>query len=418
MTHALSARARPSTDGRHRTARLFLAGLAVVLLSACQRAAPFHPEAESSREPRAQAVEIAGGSAARVEPPARPAEPSPVAVAPPPEAVAAAEDHTFGAPKVWDNLTVLPVLSNHQEDIGPITSLDDALAKKTAVVREMGSEPTSRGGEGARVNSLVIENKGTLPVYVLAGTIVKGGNQDRQIGDDFIVGAHSVVPVDAYCVEHGRWSGERDGVATGGQFGVAGVLTDSTVRTAAQYKHDQSEVWSKVADVNAAHRKEAASGTLMATVDAADVVARRVALTQKIDAYLRSVDPADSVVGFAYAVDGKVRSVRWFASHKVFTLFKGTLEGTAAMEAITIQARNTAAGKPAAPPPPMAPAAVVTFIDDIQTSRVKEERGTPAMNVNELRESGQGYSSSTMLKPAAGQPAAPRKKVSTSVSAF
>jgi hypothetical protein len=349
------------------------------------------PEAASS-------VEVGSGVAAGVEP-------------------GRESDHVIGMAKVFDNLTILPVTSGRQEDIGPITSLDEALEKKTAIVREMG-EANARSSGGAEVNSLVIENKGNVPVYVLAGTIVKGGNQDRQIGDDFIVGAHSVAPVEAYCVEHGRWTGQREGVATGGQFGVAGVLTDSSVRTAAQYKHDQGEVWSKVASVNAANKKEAASGTLMATVDATDVVQRRTLLAQKVDAYLKSVTPAESVVGFAYAVDGKVKSVRWFSNHKVFQLFRGTLESTAAMEAITIMAEDQAAGKAAAPPPMVAPAAVSTFVKDIQDSHVKEERATPAMNVNELRESGKGYSSATKWKPASAPAAAPAKPVSTSVSAF
>jgi hypothetical protein len=336
-------------------------------------------------------------------------------------------DHAIGAAKVFDNLTILPVTSKHQEDIGPITSLEDALAKKVAVVREMGAEQNGPAREGSsvpyasggpQVNSLVIENKGDIAVYVLAGTIVKGGNQDRQIGDDFIVGAHTVVPVEAYCVEHGRWNAERNGVITQGQFAVAGVLTDSTVRTAAQYKHDQGEVWSKVASVNAANKKEAASGTLLATVDAGDIVVRRTALAQRVDAYLSSIPPVESVVGFAYAVDGKVRSVRWFTNHKTFELFRGTLVNTAAMEAITVSAQNVAMGRAPSASPPVAPAAVTSFVDALQDASVKEERTTPAMNVNRVRASEKGYGSSTMLKPPPAQPAAPAKPVSASFNAF
>jgi hypothetical protein len=398
-----------------------LAGAVFALLFAACGRTPAPVNAGSSAPPGAvQApTDVASGSAARVGEPNVTAE-----VAPPKPPEVAHEggatpqaDHTFGAAKVFDNLTILPVISTKQEDIGPITSLDDALAKKNAVIRERGAEQ-SAGGGGAQVNSLVIENKGPVPIYVLAGTIVKGGNQDRQIGDDFIVGAHTVSPVEAYCVEHGRWTAQREGVATGGQFGVVSVLTDSTVRAAAQYKHDQGEVWSKVADVNAAHRKEAASGTLMATMDASDVVVRRGALAQKVEGYLKSVSPSESVVGFAYAVDGKVRSVRWFTNHNVFQLFRGTLVNTAAMEAMTVQAQNVAAGRTPEQAPPVAPAAVAAFVDDIQDARVKEQRSTPAMNVNQLRESGKGYSSSTMLKPTSAQPSSPPKPVSTSVSSF
>lgn len=367
------------------------------------------PPLAASPDPAATAattpgVSVAGGDAPGAAPLASPG------------GGAATTDTTIGAPKTFDNLTVFPVLSKKQDDIGPITTLDAALAKGAASVHELGG---GANGEGAQVNALVIENKGTVPVYVLAGTIVKGGKQDRQIGQDFIVGANQTVPVDAFCVEHGRWTTNREGIATGGQFGVVGLLTDSRVRTAAEHDKDQGQVWAKVQKVNEANKKEAASGTLLASVDSADIVARRTALAKQADTFLSTVQPGDDVVGLAYAVDGKVRSVRWFSHHKVFELFRGTLVGTAAMEAITARAEAAAAGKPAvSPPPPIAAADVSRFVHDVQENKVKEQRSTPGLNVNEIRDSKDGYSSSTMFKAPAAAPAAPPKPVSTSVSAF
>lgn len=342
-----------------------------------------------------------------------------VALAPVPTSpaveVAAGEAYSIGAPKTLDNLTVFPVLSKKQEDIGPMTTLDAALLKGVASVHEMGG---GANGEGAQVNALVIENRGAVPIYVLAGTIVKGGKQDRQIGQDFIVGAKQTVPVDAFCVEHGRWATEREGVATGGQFGVVGLLTDSRVRGAAEHDKDQGEVWAKVAKVNEANKKQAASGTLLASVDSADIAARRAAMAKEADAYLSTVQPTDDVVGLAYAVDGKVRSVRWFAHHRIFELFRGTLVGTAAMEAITARAEAVAAGKPVTAAPAVAPSAVTRFVDDAQAAQVKEERSTPGLNVNEIRDSKDGYSAATKYKSPAASPTAPPKPVSTSVNAY
>ena len=136
-------------------------------------------------------------------------------------------------------VTVFPILSSKQTDIGPIITLHSALAEHLAEVRELGPdevsrpEPTREDGavrqraqllrqharlvgqsRGARVNTLVIENKGDVPIYVLAGTVVKGGNQDRQIAQDFLVAARTTVPIDAFCVEHGRWSSDRQGQPT------------------------------------------------------------------------------------------------------------------------------------------------------------------------------------------------------------
>jgi len=385
----------------------------VALLAACAACGrSVHRDTSMAPPPVAAAPDTsaAAGAAPQVAPVAANAPGSPGAAGAP-----AGPDYAIGTPKTFDNLTIFPVTSKKQDDIGPMTTLDAALAKGAAFVHETGS---GTSGEGAQVNTLVIENKGAVPIYVLAGTIVKGGKQDRQIGQDFIVGANQTTPVDAFCVEHGRWTTQREGVATGGQFGVVGLLTPSQVRTAAEHDKDQGEVWAKVAKVNEANKKQAASGTLMASVDSADVAAKRAALAKQADNFLASVQPGDDVVGFAYAVDGKVRSVRWFSHHKVFELFRGTLVGTAAMEAITTQAEDAAAGKPPAPPPAIAPTAVSSFIHDAQEAKVKEERSTQGMNVNEIRDSKDAYSSSTKYKAPAAAPTAAPRPVSTSVTAF
>jgi hypothetical protein len=323
-------------------------------------------------------------------------------------------DTLIGASKSFDNLAIFPVTSKSQEELGPFTTLDDALVKKTASVHEIGSDADGQA-RSAQVNSLVIENKGALPIYVLAGTIVKGGKQDRQIGNDFIVGTNQTIPVDAYCVEHGRWTTSRDGVATGGEFGVVDLLADSRVRAAGQYQKDQGEVWSKVAAVNEANKKEAASGTLMATVDAADIAARRAKLAEGIVSYLHGIKPNELIVGFAYSVNGNVRSVRYFANHGLFSLFEEKLARTAAMDAITAKADLASSGQPAAPAP--APAAVTQFMDDIQKANLKEERSTPALNTVDVRESKAGYGSATVLKAAPGQPTIKPRTVSSDFTA-
>ena len=58
----------------------------------------------------------------------------------------------------------------------------------------------------------------------------RGGKQDRQIAQDFVIGAKETVDVQAFCVEHGRWNPERDGKSTGGSFSASGMLAPSSVR--------------------------------------------------------------------------------------------------------------------------------------------------------------------------------------------
>ena len=374
--------------------RTLLAILLAAVLPACSRppAAPVDvPVAATPAEP---------GPGAEAAAPATPAVPATMK-----------DDHVVAAPRTFDNLTVFPITAKTQVDVGPISTLDDAIRSGRAEVREVGSEAAAamnievRHRSGARVNTLVIENKGTIPVYVLAGTVVKGGNQDRQIGQDFIIDANQVADVDAFCVEHGRWTGQRDGQATGGKFSTASQLVTSSVRAAGQYQKNQGEVWAKVADVNAFNKKSAASGTLMATLDDSEIVKRREALARQVTAYLAGVQPNGDLVGIAYAVDGHVRGARWFVNHTVFDLYRATLVNTAAVDAITASAQRDPT-KPAPKIPDLAPAAVTSFIAGIEAAKVAEARDTAAANTNEYKETTAAYGSKTMMKPkkAAGAP--------------
>ena len=77
-------------------------------------------------------------------------------------------------------------------------TLEQALNQKKVLVHETN-----------RVNELAVENISDEAIFIQAGDIVKGGNQDRMITNDFILSPHSgKLPIAAFCVEQGRW-GQR-----------------------------------------------------------------------------------------------------------------------------------------------------------------------------------------------------------------
>jgi hypothetical protein len=151
-------------------------------------------------------------------------------------------------PVTYENLTVFPVVSAEEADTSAFATLDEALASGAAIVTEQGSymrrtrdgviQPPSTG---AQVNQLVLVNRGKRPLLLLAGEVVSGGKQDRIIGKDRIVpiGAEPL-PLDVFCVEHGRWT---DG---GDKFGAAQLMVHPSVREKAAFDQDQGEVWAAV----------------------------------------------------------------------------------------------------------------------------------------------------------------------------
>ncbi|MGH9774325.1 MAG: ARPP-1 family domain-containing protein [Candidatus Acidiferrales bacterium] len=160
------------------------------------------------------------------------------------------ENWRLGEPVTYENLSVFPVLASHWSDTSAFVTLDEALASGDAVVTEMGSEmirrtrdgrPSPYAGGGDEVNRLVLVNRGSKPLLLLAGEIVSGGKQDRIIGKDRLVpvGAEPL-PLDVFCVEHGRWTSASP------KFSAGNVMVHPSVREKAAVDQNQSEVWSAV----------------------------------------------------------------------------------------------------------------------------------------------------------------------------
>ena len=102
-------------------------------------------------------------------------------------------NYRFSGPYTHENLTVFLV---HGKDLTSKTflTLQEALEQKKVRVYETKD-----------VNELAIQNFSNEDVYVQAGDIVRGGEQDRMISVDFIVPPKSGrMPIAAFCVESGR----------------------------------------------------------------------------------------------------------------------------------------------------------------------------------------------------------------------
>jgi hypothetical protein len=307
---------------------------------------------------------------------------------------------SVGEGAIIGQLQLFPIFSTRQESIGEFTTLPLALQTGAALVQEQAG--------GAEVGRVEIVNRGRVPIVVLAGTIIKGGKQDRQIGQDYIIGPRQRVPVEAFCVEHGRWDGVREGVSTGGSFSASGLLTTREVRLAAEFKRDQSAVWSEVAKANDAAGKQPASGTFAAVVDDQELARKRKILaTQAKQALLERADRS-AVVGLAYAIGGKVQGARWFAHHDLLAQLGDALLETAAMEALDADARARAAGHASPHAARPVPAArVVEFIAARKQAARTERRVTSGANENEYIYSAGGYRSQTRFKSSAKAPARP-----------
>jgi ARG and Rhodanese-Phosphatase-superfamily-associated Protein domain len=146
-----------------------------------------------------------------------------------------AANYTVTGPYSHKNLTIFLLHgADQRQDKTPLT-LQEAMKRKLVVVRETGD-----------VNRLTIQNRSNQDVFVQAGDIVKGGQQDRTLALDLIVPPKSRrIPIEAFCVEQGRWS--RRGEETVAAFSASNnMLASKELKIAAKAKGSQGDVWANV----------------------------------------------------------------------------------------------------------------------------------------------------------------------------
>jgi hypothetical protein len=272
-------------------------------------------------------------------------------------------------PVTHDNLSIYFIKGASESGPVPLT-LDEALESGSVKVHETQT-----------VSELEIENTGDKPVFVHAGDIVKGGQQDRVLTVTILVPPKSGrMPIASYCVERGRWAARgNEEVATFASSkafmpslegkramriaqkeaaGVTAAVTGATT-TAAEPSNDQagepeqrviermspaapdaqSEVWRNV------DRMQSALGmSLSSNVAAADSpTSLQLALENEklakaqaayVDALMPKGEAGSDVIGLVIAVNGELKSADVYPSNALFRKFWTKHLKAAATEAI------------------------------------------------------------------------------------
>jgi hypothetical protein len=207
------------------------------------------------------------------------------------------------------------VVSGSSQDTSSFLTLEEGLASGEVIVSERGAagfvrnrgqvqpNPMPQYDAGASVNQLVLINRSKRPLLLLAGELVSGGKQDRIIGKDRIVpvGAEPL-PLDVFCVEHGRWTGASS------QFTAAKTIVHPSVRERAAVDQKQTEVWAGVAggSIGAATRLPASAPPSAAPRISARTLADAIAIEAPTQSY-RKIYEGSRVGG---SVDGFVEQVQ------------------------------------------------------------------------------------------------------------
>src|SRR5712672_3338028 len=269
-------------------------------------------------------------------------------------------------PVVYENIAIFPVVSGSSQDTSSFLTLEEGLASGEVIVSERGAAGMVRDrgvvrppqyDASASVNQLVLINRSKRPLLLLAGELVSGGKQDRIIGKDRIVpvGAEPL-PLDVFCVEHGRWTGSSS------QFTASKTIVHPSVREQA-VEQKQDEVWAAVAGGTTASvfvSSEAAAALPVAPRISSDALAQTITVEAPTQSYRKiyegrrvggSVDSfvdqvqrrfaratsglkGERVVGVIVAYGGDVAWSDIFASGDLFRQYWSKLLRSYAVEAL------------------------------------------------------------------------------------
>jgi hypothetical protein len=201
-------------------------------------------------------------------------------------------------PVRYENISVFPVVSRTPADTAGFATLDEALSGGQVVITEGGAEMIRRSRDGrpveipeqrgASVNQLVLINRGSKPLLLLAGEVVSGGKQDRIIGKDRIVPPGAApLSLDVFCVEAGRWTG-------GEQFSAARLMVHPSVREEAAITQEQAKVWDAVRNGNASGLPRATATVTLPAEGSAGQTSQTVTVTEALGQVLAKEAPTQS----------------------------------------------------------------------------------------------------------------------------
>jgi hypothetical protein len=265
-------------------------------------------------------------------------------------------------PITYENLTVFPVVSSSGYDTSAFLTLEEGLSRGEVTVREQGAETLirNRGNErripqgysGPSVNQLVLINHSKRPLLLLAGELVSGGKQDRIIAKDRIVAPFGdPLPLDVFCVEHGRWS-------AGSSFNEAKTIVHPSVRENAAINGKQTDVWaavtagsnvsSRMASPSAAPRVSSADISETVTTEAQTQSYTKIYESRRVGSSVDAVVAemqrrfrretsglkGERVVGVVVAYGGEVAWSDIFASSELFDAYWNKLLRSYAVEAV------------------------------------------------------------------------------------
>jgi hypothetical protein len=240
-----------------------------------------------------------------------------------------AVDYKISGPYTHENLTIFLIHGKDTLNGKKFLTLQEAMEKKVFIVYETKD-----------VNELSIENVSpNEEVYIQSGEIVKGGQQDRVLAVDLIVQPRSGrIPIAAFCVESGRW--QKRGQEASGKFESSNeIIATRGLKIAANKSKSQTEVWAKVTEAqDKLSSNTGASVNSTVSASSLQLTLENKKVQEVTDNYIKKlsgiIEGKTDVIGYAFAINGKINSSDVYGSSVLFKKLWPKLLKASAVEAL------------------------------------------------------------------------------------
>lgn len=236
----------------------------------------------------------------------------------------------------YESLRLYPILVDDATRASNVLPVLKTLAEGMAMPGFRITERKQFGREQDNwYNGLTVQNKSTDTVFLMAGDVVTGGNQDRVIAHDDIVLPGTVKNIEVFCVEAGRSTyydpaapaSEKRVAAFRGYYNVASPQVRQAV-----YSGNQAGVWDAVAQVTSANDASSSTQTYAALDTENAQKAKREACLRFFEGKFSDLP---NIVGVVAVSNGNVIGVDIFGQPDLFQRqFKALLHGYAAETAV------------------------------------------------------------------------------------
>ena len=199
--------------------------------------------------------------------------------------------------QVHKNMAIIPIRTpkNYKFDI---MTLKKGFELGLANVKEC---------EKSTVNTLIVENKSSVPLILVDGEEIIGGDQNRIVNATILISPQSEMKIPVNCTEHGRWGYKHE-------FVHSEYMADlRTRRMKAHAMHDgrnvQQTVWNSISNLEADHSFSSPTQAMSESYEN---------VKADLNEFIKAFNIIDGQNGVLIIIDGEIKGFEIFFNSEIY----------------------------------------------------------------------------------------------------